>query len=593
MLLLGLGLVVHASAQSAELIPLSEASQAPTPARLVELNRAAAGNQWARLVPELRFVAQTAYSQDKFVAAGAWMNVLRWAELFSRKDREFIPEWISALASTGANHANMPERFSAGDERLGRWLSPELQSWLVGNAGFSEEFFGVLSPVDYVPEVFKILDALHRRDPARFARYASLALALAVVYDVPPPPSWPHAQVSASVLRRSLPAATGAFDWWTQQDAAGRTYQRLTRLDASELKFVVDVNAPFEELAWSQKNVACPLGQFSQAYAMIRYRPDRVTADRMIWPGRTYSLATILSEGGICVDQAYFASQAGKARGVPTLLFRGAGNDGRHAWFGYLDGTQKWQLDAGRYADQKFVTGLAWDPQTWRDISDHELKFLTERFRALPTFKQSQIHVAFAADYLAQGDAASAVTIARRAVTSERRNLAAWELLFRAEQAAGRDQRQREATLREAALAFRMYPDIEATFANRVTESLRTRGQTSAASFEERTLAQKNQVTRDDLTTQQAREILQRSLKNDPLAGRIRTYNSLVDGFGQGAGIGFFDQVVTVFVNHLLRVGEKHEALSAAQRAQRSLKMEPGSQLEKEMAKLLLRLQGN
>ncbi len=590
-LILGLALALAAPAE-VPTIPDAEALQPPTAARLAEINRLAAGVEWTPLVPVLRSAAQRAYEQGKLPAAGAWLNVCRWAALFAQTDREFLPRWIAAVEAAKVGHPNMPHRFQAGDEALGRWLSPELQGWLIKNTAFSEEFFGVLSPVDYVPQVFEILNDLHQRDPARFERYASLALAIAVVYDVPPPPWWPHGQVLETALARRLPPPTDAFDWWTQQDIAGRTYHRLARLEAAELKFVVDVNAPFEELVWSQKNVVHPLGQLGQAYTMIRYRTDRVKDNLTVWPGRSYTLPLILRDGGICVDQAYFATEAGKARGVPTLLFRGAGNDGRHAWFGFLDGAQKWQFDAGRYAEQKFVTGLAFDPQTWRDISDHELKFLAERFRTLPTFKQSQVHAAFAADYLGQNDAPSAVRAARKAVTSERRNLGAWELLLDAEHASGRDPKQSESTLREAALAFQLYPDVEAAFVNRVSESLRARGQTSAASFEERHIAQKNQSGRTDLSSQQARDILRRSIATEPLAARIRTYNSLVDGFGRGAGIGFFDEVVVVFVEHLRGAGEKREALYAAQRAQRSLKIEPGSQLEKEFANLLAGLQG-
>ena len=48
----------------------------------------------------------------------------------------------------------------------------------------------------------------------------------------------------------------------------------------------------------------------------------------------------------------------GKAKGVPTLLFRGVGLDGRHAWFGFLDSDGHWELDCGRYADQKLTVSL-------------------------------------------------------------------------------------------------------------------------------------------------------------------------------------------------------------------------------------------
>src|SRR5690606_16565323 len=163
----------------------------------------------------------------------------------------------------------------------------------------------------------------------------------------PPPPIWPHGQVAAQALPRKLPPPAEAFTWWIRQEQLGRTYHKLSRLGADELKFVVDVAAPFPELEWAQGVADYPLAQLARAYTMVRYRNDRLTVP--VWPGRTYKLPEILAEGGICSDQAYFATQVGKARGVPTLLIYGAGNDGRHAWFGFLDASQKWHLGAGRY----------------------------------------------------------------------------------------------------------------------------------------------------------------------------------------------------------------------------------------------------
>jgi hypothetical protein len=64
--------------------------------------------------------------------------------------------------------------------------------------------------------------------------------------------------------------------------------------------------------------------------------------------------------------------------------------DGRHAWFGYLDAQQKWQLDVGRYAEQKYISGIAFDPQTWGEVNDYALALLAERFRELPQYRQSR-----------------------------------------------------------------------------------------------------------------------------------------------------------------------------------------------------------
>ena len=570
----------------------AEAILPPTPARLAELAKSATADQWRSSVRGLRAAARTAYLRDRADAANRWLAVARWAALFAQTEAEFVPEWIRAVESARVGHPNMATRYDTSPLPLGRWLSAELQRWVVGNAAFSEEFFSLLAPQDNVPAVFQLLNALHQRDPAKFAKFASLALAIAVVHDVPPPPNWPHGQVSATALPRKLNPPSAAFDWWIAEDVAGRTFHRLTRLPADELKFVVDAAAPFAELKWTQQVADYPLSHLDRAYTMIRYRQDRIANNNPVWPGSSYKLHEILRDGGICVDQAYFATETGKARGVPTLLFCGAGNDGRHAWFGFLDTDQKWKFDVGRYAEQRFVTGYALDPQTWRQISDHELKFLAERFRTLPTFRQSEGHAAFAGDFLATREFEASARAARKAVTLERRNLPAWETLFAAEAALGRTPQQREAVLREAVLAFQLYPDVAASLSNRVSASLRARGETSAADAEERNVARRNQSKRGDLSAQQAREILLRSIGSEPVAAQERAYQSVLENFGRGAGIGFFDQVVVTFVQHLLRIGNKPAAERAMARARQTLKVEPNSQLEEEFSRLLATVRG-
>jgi hypothetical protein len=466
-----------------------------------------------------------------------------------------------------------------------------MQDWLLSNPGFSEEFFSTVKPVDYLPMVFAILEGLHRRDPARFERYSSLALAFAVVYDVPPPPWWPHHQVTAEALPRKLVNPAAPFDWLTGEDMAGRTYFKLSRLRAEELKFVVDAAAPIPELEWSEDAVSYPLDELEEAYKMISYRTDRSTSNaKMVWSGAPYTLQAILKQGGICIDQAYFATEVGKARGVPTIIFMGSGQDGRHAWFGYLDSRKKWRLDAGRYAEQRLVTGGAFDPQTWGDFSDHDLQFLTERFRSLPSFTQSRIHEEFARDFLQAGYPDEAAKSARMAVNFEHRNLPAWEVLIAANSQDGMDPRKQEGVLREASLAFDHYPDLAVWYVNRVCKSLRARGETSLANFEERGLAERLQGDRSDLAIKQASAILARSIASQPIPEQVATYNAILVQFGHGAGTQFFDEIVTGFAEHLAQANMKPEARGAVERARAVLEVQPGTQVAADMDELLTKL---
>jgi hypothetical protein len=215
---------------------------------------------------------------------------------------------------------------------------------------------------------------------------------------------------------------------------------------------------------------------------------------------------------------------------------------------------------------------------------------MAERFRTLPSFKESRAHQIFAAEYLAAGQAPAAGAAARKAVNYERRNEAGWETLIAAARKEGRDGRTIENLLREAALAFQRYPDLEARYVNRVADSLRARGETSAAEAEVRRIAVKNQDQRGDLSVQQARDSVRRAIATEPLAGQIRAYNAAVDLQGRGASAGFFDEVVTGFVEHLVNLGRKPEALQAIERARRTLKVEPNTQLAADFDRLAKRV---
>ena len=234
-------------------IPEGELVQVPSSARLAVVHAAAQRDGWAPHVASLRAAALGAYRRDKLAVAAAWFNVYRWAALWGETEAAFVPRWITAVATMNVAHRNLPTRFATREVPVGAVVSSELQAWLLGNAVFSADFFELLSPVDFIPHVLQIMDTLYRADPARFKTYANLALAIAVVFDVPPPPDWPHGQVSATALPRKFPAPTEAFAWWIKRDQLGHGYHKLARLRPGELKFVIDAAAPFSELEWAEE----------------------------------------------------------------------------------------------------------------------------------------------------------------------------------------------------------------------------------------------------------------------------------------------------------------------------------------------------
>ena len=555
----------------------------PTPARIAEVQAAAAASGWGPVSAGLYLGAIGAYERGQTDAAEAWYYVASWANLFGQTQAAVGNQWWAAMNKAGLVTPNLHQP-KLPDETMARLITPEMGSWLMGDRAFSAAFWGMVSPVDNLPQVLLILKKIREDNPARFKTYAQLALAISLVYDSPPPTSWPHEQVTEKALKRQLLRPWEVFKFLVDADESGATLLKLGQLTAGDLRFLVDFAAPFPELVWAQQSVKFTLAQMPQSYSCVRYRQDRIDAGQYVWPGDTYELSHIYSEGGICVDQAYFASQTGKARGVPTLFFVGEGKDGRHAWFGYLDRSGKWVLDVGRYQDQKFVTGVAYDPQTWGLISDHELKFLSEGFRKFPPYKQSYVHTIFAGLYLSFGEKgkAPAALAARKAVNYERRNSQAWDILIAAN--ADAPPRTREALLREAAMALQRYPDLNAYYLRQIAVSLKARGDVSAANFEERSVALKNKNARADIGIEQAVKMINEVILTDtPVQQQMTVYVDVLRKYGARAGMDFYDQVVVPFVTKLASQGNRGEARAALGQARFALKPETGSQLEREI----------
>lgn len=540
---------------------------------------------WAAVSGSILPQVLAAYVRKPERAGGlyGWLLAGRWAALMGEREATFIPRWVDAINGNRAGHSNMETVYEPRDRTLGDGLRKEFVSWVLLHRPFLESFFGQLLPCDYVPRVFSILDRLHQADSIAFERYCQLALAIALVYDVPPPPGWPHAQVDQAVLERRLPSPLAAFDFFVKLDRQGQSLHRIASLSAGELKFLVDLAAPFGELAWAQANVHAPVAQLAETYTMVSYRHDRADSGAFVWREPAYTLPGILMAGGICVDQAYFATQCAKARGVPTMIFRGAGLDGRHAWFGYLDGHRRWQLDVGRPAGQKLVTGLAHDPQTWADLTDHELQFLSDGFRNSTRFRQACIEAEFAEVFMERGNSSAAMRAARRSVNFESRLLKGWQTYFAAAEAVQAESSTVEAALREAALAFQRYPELSQHFSAILSGRLRARGETSAADYQDRMTARKFQGRRADLAFSQAMAELSRAVASRPIVEQMRLFREIVDLHARGQGISFFDQVVRPFSTQLAGKGNTEEAVRAVAYARSAMSPAPGSLLEKEM----------
>ncbi len=490
--------------------------------------------------------------------------------------RRVPPEILQAL---------LPDDYTPQGGPVSARAKEEFLAHLAGDEDFLRQFFSLLSPDDFPPVALSRLEQIYAAHPQRWPSYRALMLAFALVYDQRPPAFWPHHQVAPRAFPPMDEDLAGRFGYYVQANEAGRLEHDLRRLGAAELKFLVDAPVARSELEWAAKNVRPRREQFERVFDMVNYDQRRIEKGVFTWPHGIYRLGNIELMGGICTDQAYFSALAGKAKGIPTLYFSGQGTDGGHAWFGFLGGNGKWQLDAGRYQNQNYSVGQALDPQTWLPISDHELQFLSGAAIKAPAQDAALGDLVMAEVFARRGMNAEQLAAAESALYQAPRLLAAWEAKETALEAADRADQLR--TLYASAIDFfRRDEDLRVRYQTRLAAIERDGGNASTAQKLEERMVRENRSERADLSVAAAAESLSTFLRAGDYDRAMREYRLLATKLGRTGGGNFFYGVVRPFVLELRAAGKTKDAERALEQARRAMNFEADSIIAREFAKL-------
>lgn len=484
-------------------------------------------------------------------------------------DAAFLDDWTLARWLRLAS----PPRNPAPDPAAIRDLH------LLGSA--AQLFVTHLHPRDKTDRALALLLALHKADPEAVQRYPALAVATALVHDTPCPFPWPHHQVSASDLPGPPVPPVDLFLWFVEASRKRKLLLDPATLSVTQLKFLVDTRLPLSELDWARQEIRANAQNFDKVFGSIRYDRNRIVLRQYKWNGGPYTLANIQKNGGICVDQAHFAATAGKAHGLPTLYFRGQGNEGGHAWFGYLRDARRWELDCGRYESQNYPVGHAIDPQTWEIINDAELEFLTGDLERQPNFAAASALLSWT--QLHPGDPLNA-TLRADIRQQAPYFVAAW----RAEQAdiasspVATQKTFWEAWIRQ----FNRVTDLKLEGQNGLLEVLKKEGLHAEATTLQKQILQQNRRKRFDLGIGAGADLLFTRIEDGDWAGADREFKSLVRKFDDKGGGHLFYQVVRPYVLALAEEGRTAEAEKSLAYVDKKLRLDDDSILAMEIAKL-------
>lgn len=480
--------------------------------------------------------------------------------------------------------------YTTGKGILNDIISSDLKYYIASHPEVLAELLNIWSLRDFSPKVLQNLDVLYARSPETFETYRSLAIAVAVVYDESFPQTWPHHQVSQSDVPLTDPAPQEVFNFWVQADKSGKLYMKLPELTAEQLKFVVDAPVQISEMQWALDKSKFPKGDFGKAFSSIEYSNERLKNGVFNWPENTpYTLENIRQQGGICVDQAYYAMLSGKAFGLPTLFFVGQGADGGHAWFGYMKGNNRWDMDVGRYATQKYAVGEALDPQIWQPITDHEIEFLAKQFRSSKEFQASLTDLRIAALALSANEKKGASVALQSAIDACPQNEDAWNdmgaFIYKEKGA--------EATAtfwEDAAKAFPGNRSMESVFLIRAIEQWRDVGKTDKADALLKNLIALNRVKRPDISITLVSEKIRQLIAGGDLKTAYDYYRSEFPKLARFGGGDLFYKVVAPLVSAFQEAGDKSQAKRVIDIAKREFKAERDGILDQELKKLAVQI---
>ena len=260
---------------------------------------------------------------------------------------------------------------------------------------------------DDVPEVYKLLDRLRHERPKQVDALPNLAVAISVVRDRPL-----ERHVNENKVVAADPLAV--FDFYSTHEK--QMSYGLKEMPVELLIYVVDNTATVDEMTWALSKYAGTTA-VGPLFFTIKY-------DHAYLEGKSpkkldeagFSLTNILKCGGVCIDQAYFATTVGKSIGVPTAIATASSAEAGHAWVGYVrvdKGVAGWNFDSGRYEAFKGIRGDVTDPQTGSGTADSSVSMVGDVIGTTSVQRQSAVAMVDAARALLGSHAAAAVSKAK------------------------------------------------------------------------------------------------------------------------------------------------------------------------------------
>ncbi len=314
----------------------------------------------------------------------------------------------------------------------------DLARFLRANADVAEVFVTAIDPqYDDVAGAAKVFDELRAADAKLLEKYVHLATALAVVYDTPDAVATSRYLALWAVTGEqfcALPKLREMWDCYTDRRLKARFGFALEKLPWPILVHLVDNDVSAEDRKWSLSKYHGRTTKIARLYPSVKYDYDKLNQKGTKLGAKPYTLPNLLKYGGVCVDQAHFASRVAKCLGVPAMKVTGSGRFGGsgHAWTGFLAIKKGRPLleFTGRYFMDYYYTGDVFDPQTRTMTLDRFVAMMYDGASlSYPKYNQSRMLVRMA-EAIKADRPAEALELTLAALKLNYFNMWGWPLLM-------------------------------------------------------------------------------------------------------------------------------------------------------------------
>lgn len=447
-----------------------------------------------------------------------------------------------------------------------------------------------LDPADDAPAALENLCRIAVAEPEAIYRYPQLAVAIAVVFDQAFPDTWPHPFVAQADLPTGDDDPVARFRFCLQSIEAGQFLIDPATLSVRELTFVVDTPLLLDELRYAQQvELKRGAATLTELYPAIRYDIPRANRGEFRWPHGDYALVEIGKRGGICADQAHFVAHTGKAKGIPTLFFFGQGRSGGHAWAGYLDRPGHWELNIARYKGEKYPVGVAWDPQSWRRLTDAQFRLLVKDLAANQRYEMMQLILQWAGMNRDRPGYRALLHQARKFMP---RYLSTWQLEadYLSEKQA--DFETLQTFWQQWVGNFRDETDLRIRGQVALLGLLRDHDEPRQAERLEREIQLENKSERFDLAITVAAGSLFQSIDRGDWDSAATDYQAALKRFRSNSGGHLFYNLAQPYVERCLEAGRPADARAALEELAKTFQAAPNSLLDQDIKALRAVVEG-